>query len=186
MGQLRLPGPAGSVPVKSMVSASPAISARTLMTMSSSVTPSPSMASWACHSPSGSAAMAARVRRSEYASRASMAASIAAAPPRRPASSTTRSSASRWAASCAARSPRRSSGVRELARMSSINWASTPSGVARRMGGMTSPSCTSSRAPAGMDPALMPPTSAWWARVTACATTIPFTAMGETMVMSGR
>ena len=36
-----------------------------------------------------------------------------------------------------------------------------------RDGGMTRPSWSSSREPAGMLPGAMPPTSAWWARVTA-------------------
>jgi hypothetical protein len=36
-----------------------------------------------------------------------------------------------------------------------------------RTGGITNPSCTSSREPAGIEPGAMPPMSAWWARVTA-------------------
>ena len=56
-GQLQLPGPAGSVPVKSTRIRSPAIVTATRIQRSSSVTPSPSSASAArgCRSRSGSA-----------------------------------------------------------------------------------------------------------------------------------
>ena len=83
-------------------------------------------------------------------------------------------------------SPRRSSGVRELATMMASTDGSIPAASASRTGGITRPSCSSSRAPAGIEPAVMPPTSAWWARVTAWATTESPTAMGDTMVRSGR
>ena len=63
MGQLRFPGPVGSLPVKSTVIASPLMVTATRITMSSSVTPSPSRHSRPVQRPSGSAEIAARVRR---------------------------------------------------------------------------------------------------------------------------
>jgi hypothetical protein len=62
---------------------------------------------------------------------------------------------------CAARSPRRSPGVRTLASTSASNDSSSTPRATSRTGGSTMPSCTSSVAPNGMEPGLIPPTSAF-------------------------
>ncbi len=118
--------------------------------------------------------MPARVLRSEYAYSASIAATTWSRP-RRALSSEMRRSARRCAASCARRSPRRSSGLRMRSTSRAITSASS------RVGGMTTPSSSSVRESAGIEPGSRPPTSAWWARVTAKPTSVR-----ETSVMSGR
>ncbi len=86
-----------------------------------------------------------------------------------------RASATRCAASWARRSPRRSSGLRELDAISSTSSSS------RRLGGITIPSSASSVENAGRLAGSMPPTSAWCARLTAKPSSVR-----ETSVMSGR
>ncbi len=81
--------------------------------------------------------------------------------PRCRASAARRSTPSRFAPICASRSPRRSSGVREL----DANLASTA--AVRSIGGNRSPSSSISSASGGIEPGAMPPRSAWCARFAA-------------------
>ena len=95
--------------------------------------------------------------------------------------SRSRATPSRFAPSCASRSPRRSSGVRDAATTS----ASTP--AVQRTGGMRRPSWKISVASGGNDPGAIPPTSAWWARFAAHPSNVPSSAnAGATNVMSFR
>ena len=104
--------------------------------------------------------IAERTRRSAYVCSSSIAASTASRP-RRAHSSSMRAVASRCAASCARRSPRRSSGF--LIRATSVSIVSPSS----RVGGITTPSSSSMREWAGRLPGSRPPTSAWCARLAA-------------------
>ena len=118
--------------------------------------------------------MAARTTRSEYANSSSIAAATRSRP-RRAQSSAIRLSASRLPASCARRSPLRSSGFRMRETSDSTVAASS------RVGGMITPSSSSVREPGGRLPGSDPPTSAWCARVTAYPSSVRVT-----IVRSGR
>ena len=101
-------------------------------------------------------------------------------------SSVRRFAPTRFAARCALRSPSLSSGVLTLVSTKSRSWRfGLPADQSLR-GGIRIPSWLTSLDRADMLPGATPPTSEWWARLTANPTNRSLWKIGETMVMSGR
>ncbi len=183
---LTLPRTWGAEPVKSRTRLSPRFSRRRRMGMSRAPRPSSSRKSVKPQAPSGRSRKLARVRASAW-SRSAAAWAAQASCPWPANSSSSRARPVRLAMNWAAKSPRRSSGVRTLARSRAMRSGSVLPSLTRRRGGMTRPSWWMEE-DRGMDPGDMPPTSAWWARLATrkAGASAPGAKAGATRVMSGR
>ena len=168
-GQFTLPRTCGDVPAKSSMQP---IASRTQTpprsVTGSSVTPSPSRVSVArpLRSPSARIAALRAARRVVDAARRPAAATRSR--PSRAMSARKPCAPAAHAASCARRSPRRSSGVRTFARITA-SMSSSSIAAARRdapAAGSVPPARAPSH-PAACCPGLIPPTSAWCARTAA-------------------
>ena len=167
-GQLQLPGPAGSVPVKSTVSASPSIVTATRIQRSSlghavALQRLGGLVAPVGHRGDGRRACGARRSRGAPPN-ASWTSAVAVALGHLGQPALGQAVGRELRAQVALALARRA-GVGQHQVAGRPPPGSPP--ATSRTGGMTRPSCSSSREPAGMLPGAMPPTSAWWARVTA-------------------